>query len=141
MTRILLLALLFPFPALAEVVECPKFYPWEDTTLAEVPFGHSGLGNVVKSPLAGASIWEREPRGKGTELVGETRKVKGGSDTRFRFGPVEEKWLACFYGRDGSIQWWEKLARTSTSCMVEARTAGARKDYPNDPISVRVSCR
>lgn len=141
MTRLLLLALCFPLAALAEVVECPKFYPWEDTRLAEVPFGHSGMGNVVKSPLAGASMWEREPLSKGAELVGETKKFKGGSDTKYELGPGEEKWLACFYGRDGAVQWWEKLGRTLTSCVVEVRTVAARKDYPNDPASVRVVCR
>lgn len=139
-SRLLVVALCCPLSALADVIGCPKFYPWEDTALAEVPFGHSGMGNVVKSPLAGASIWERELLGKGVELVGETNKVRGGSDTKYAFGPGEEKWLVCFYGKDGSIQWWERLGRPSTSCMVEVRTATARKNYPNDPVSVRAVC-
>jgi len=141
MSKLLFVALLLPAAVQAQVVECPKFYPWQDTSLAEVPYGHKGVGNLSKAPLMSGSMWGREPRREGVELIGETKKVKGGFDTRYAFGPDEDKWFACWYGKDGIVQWWEKMDKTSTNCVVEVRTTVARTDYPNDPVSVKATCK
>jgi hypothetical protein len=129
---LLLWAALAP-AAHAQVVECPKFYPWQDTPLAEVPYQHRGQGFVAKSVLRGAVMYTGEINGKAA-LVGEPHKVKGGQDVRHGFEPGERKWLVCSYG-DGSVTWWEQMDPKATSCVVQMRDGG------RDPMNVKATCR
>ncbi|NNG25128.1 hypothetical protein [Telluria aromaticivorans] len=68
-------------------VECPKFYPSEDTVLAEVPYRHQGIGMVPKAWLQGASAYLGEFNCR-TELQGLRKDVKEDSmcSTGFRRG-------------------------------------------------------
>lgn len=129
--KMLLLALLAAPAVHAQVTECPKFYPWEDTLLTEVPYQHTGKGLVAKSKLSGASVYAGEWNCK-AELIGDSAKVAGGTDIRFGFQPGDEKWLVCTYGSAGEIQWWERLDRGATRCTLQIRGRG--------PVTARLLC-
>jgi hypothetical protein len=78
-----LLILLAVAPAVrAQVVECPKFYPWQDTVLAEVPYGHKGKGMVTKERLTGAGLTVGEFNGGG-DMQGLRKNVKGGHEVDY----------------------------------------------------------
>ena len=133
MKRILLACIFIAPAASAQVVECPKFYPWQDTPIAEVPYQHKGKGFVAKAKLAGAGMYTGEINGHG-ELMGDSRRVKGGWDVQHGFAAGAAKWLVCSYGR-GDITWWEQIDGKATACKVEVRDGG------RDPMSVRATCR
>jgi hypothetical protein len=128
----LLLLVLAP-AALAQVIECPKFYPWQDTQLAEVPHQHKGAGFVSKATLSGAGMYTGELNGKG-ELMGDGKKVKGGWNVQHGFAPGEAKWLVCTYGK-GDVTWWERIDPRVTACTLEVREAG------REPASVKATCK
>lgn len=128
----LLLLLALAPAARAQVIECPKFYPWEDTPLAEVPHQHKGKGFVAKSALRGAGMYGGELRGQG-ELQGDAQKVRGGWDVRHGFAPGDQKWLVCTYG-GGDVTWWEQIDPKVTSCIVKTRGSG------RDPLDVKATC-
>jgi hypothetical protein len=107
----------------ARPIECPKFYPWEDSRLTEVPYQHNGTGIVSKSRLTGAGVFEGELNGRG-ERVGMRRDVKGGYDVEFGFMPGEQKWVVCSYGKAGEINWWERLDPKATRCVLQVRGTG-----------------
>jgi uncharacterized protein YfiM (DUF2279 family) len=117
----------------AQVIECPKFYPWQDTKLAEVPYQHKGQGFVAKAKLAGAGMYTGEINGRG-ELMGDSSKVKGGWDVQHSFAAGETKWLVCSYGR-GDITWWEHIDARATRCTLKLRQGG------RDPISATLTCQ
>ena len=104
----------------AQVIECPKVYPGQDTPLAEVPYRHTGKGVVTRAQLSGASMYVGDWNGRG-ELVGDSSKVRGGRDTRYGFEPGDVKWLVCTYGRGGEVQWWEQIAPGVTNCTLQLR--------------------
>lgn len=131
--RALVLAALVAPAVQAQVVECPKFYPWQDTPLAEVPYRHRGQGFVARSVLRGAGMYTGEINGK-AELVGDPRTMKGGREVAYGFQPGENKWLVCSYG-DGSVTWWEQMDPKATSCLVRTRGGG------RDPMDVKATCR
>lgn len=132
--RRILLALLLPLPAMgAQVIECPKFYPWQDTRLAEVPYQHRGKGFVAKARLTGAGMYIGELNGRG-ELQGDGRKVKAGWEIQHRFTQGELKWLVCSYG-GGTITWWEQLAPQITACKLQIQDGGA------NPLDIKVTCQ
>jgi hypothetical protein len=131
--RALVLAALVAPAVQAHVVECPKFYPWQDTPLAEVPYRHKGQGFVARSVLRGAVMYTGEINGK-AELVGDARKMKDGREVAYGFEPGESKWLVCSYG-DGSVTWWEQMDPKATSCLVRTRDGG------RDPMGVKATCR
>lgn len=133
MRRALLLLAAFAPAAHAQAVECPKFYPWQDTSLAEVPYQHRGRGFVAKSALRGAIMYVGEINGKAAQ-VGEPRKIKGGHEVAYGFEPGESRWLVCSYG-DGSVTWWERMEEKATSCLVRTREGG------RDPMEVKATCR
>ena len=132
--RAALLVLLALAPqAYGQVVECPKFYPWEDTVLAEVPYRQEGKGVVAKGRLRGATAYTGEFNGQ-EELQGMRKDVKGGLDVQYGFAPGESKWLVCTYG-SGDISWWERLDSKVTSCKLSVRKSGA------DPLDIRMTCK
>jgi hypothetical protein len=127
----LLLLILAPAAA-AQVIECPKFYPWQDTELAEVPYQHKGKGFVAKTKLTGAGMYIGELNGQG-ELMGAGTKVRGGWDIEYGFGP-EPKWLVCSYGSNGDIRWWEQIDSKMTRCTLKMREGG------RDPMDAKLTC-
>ena len=131
--RAVLLALLVAPVVQAQVVDCPKFYPWQDTALAEVPYQHKGKGIVVKAKLSGAAMYIGEMGGQG-ELEGDIREVKGGRNVTYGFGP-EPKWLVCYYGSSGDVRWWEQIESRVTSCIVRIRDGG------RNPMDVTATCK
>lgn len=133
MNKLVFSSLLLSTAAQAQVVECPKFYPWQDTQLAEVPYQHNGKGIVKKRALSGASGFIGEFNNAG-ELQGDIRKVKGGLDVGL---PSETKWLVCWYGKTGDISWWEelKLGSKVTSCTLQIREGG------KDPMDAKMTCK
>lgn len=130
--RTLLVFLMLAPAAHAQVIECPKFYPWQDTPISEVPYQHKGQGMLAKTKLSGAGVFTGDMGGN-AELIGDRRQVRGGWDARFDFGPGERKWLVCAYG--SSIAWWEQLDEKVVTCTVQERQSG------RDPMSVKATCR
>jgi hypothetical protein len=133
MKSLLLASILLASSAGAQVIECPKFYPWQDTPMTEVPFRHTGKGFVAKAKLSGAGMFTGEANGQ-EELIGDRTKVKNGWDVQHGFAGGEAKWLVCSYG-SGEITWWEQIGSRVTSCKIEARKAG------RDPMSVKATCK
>lgn len=131
--RALLFACLIAPVAHAQTIECPKFYPWQDTPLTEVPYQHKGKGVVAKAALSGAGMYTGELGGRG-ELQGDGKKVKGGWDTEFGFG-TEPRWLVCRYGKSGDIAWWEQIDSKATRCTLRQR------DASRDPMDVKLTCK
>lgn len=131
--RALLFACLLAPAVHAQVIECPKFYPWQDTPLAEVPYQHKGKGIVAKAKLSGAAMYTGEMGGQG-ELQGDGRKVKDGWDVDYGFGP-EPKWLVCTYGKSGDVTWWEQIDSKVTRCSLKVREGG------RDPMNVKLACK
>jgi hypothetical protein len=131
--KVALLLLVLAPAAAAQVIECPKFYPWQDTQIAEVPHQHRGTGFVAKAQLSGAGMYEGELNGRG-ELQGDRRKVKGGWDVRHGFAPGGQKWLVCSYGA-GEVTWWEQLDPKVTSCTLQTREGG------RDPMDIKATCK
>jgi hypothetical protein len=133
MRRLLTAFLALSSTASAQTIECPKFYPWQDTPIAEVPHQHKGKGFVARAKLNGAGLFTGEMNGQG-EMIGDRRKVKGGINVHYGFAPPETKWFVCSYGSAGDITWWEQLDRKATSCNLEIRESG------RDPMSARIRC-
>jgi hypothetical protein len=133
MKRLILVTLLLGSGVQAQIIECPKFYPWEDTPLAEVPHQHKGKGFIAKARLEGASMYTGAINGHG-ELQGDRNKVKGGWDVRYGFESADTRWLVCSYG-GGDITWWEQLDSKTTSCKLEIREMG------RDPKGVKLTCK
>jgi hypothetical protein len=131
--RALLIACFITPTVWAQTVECPKFYPSEDTSLAEVPYQHKGKGIVAKGKLTGAGMYIGEPGGQG-ELRGDDRQVKGGWDINYGFG-TEPKWLVCSYGRNGDVTWWEQIDSKATRCTLKIREGG------RDPVDAKLTCK
>lgn len=129
-TALLLLVALAPHEH-AQVVECPKFYPWEDTVLAEAPYRHQGKGVVAKGRLRGASLSRRVQRPGGT--AGHAQRREGRIRRAVRVCDGESKWLVCTYG--GGIAWREQLDSKVTSCKLSVREAGT------DPLDIKIACK
>lgn len=113
------------YSAQAQTVECPKFYPWEDTTIPEVPYQHRGKGLVKRQQITGAGAFVGEMNGHG-EIQGGRADVKGGYDIEL---PLAIRWFVCEYG--DNIRWWEelKLGPNVKSCTIQVRE---NKKYPMD---------
>lgn len=133
MNKLILTSLLLASTAHAQGIECPKFYPWQDTPLSEVPHEHKGKGIVAKAKLTGASMYAGEMGGQG-ELHGDRKKVRGGWDVQYGFAPRDARWLVCSYG-GGDITWWEQLSTKATRCKLEVRETGG------DPMSAKLACK
>jgi hypothetical protein len=133
MKTVLVVFLLVSGAARAEVVECPKFYPWQDTPLTEIPFQHKGKGIVAKARLSGAGMYVGDFNGEG-ELQGVRKSFQGGYEVEFG-GGARRKWLVCSYGTSGDIRWWEQLDNKSVTCKLAVREKGA------DPISAKMVCK
>lgn len=105
--------------AQAQVLECPKFYPWQDTVLTEVPYNHTGKGLVPKGRLAGAGLTIGEFNGGG-DIQGDRKQVKGGWEVDF--GVLRgRKWFVCHY-EPGNTSWWEQLDDKETACKLKIVT-------------------
>lgn len=114
----LFLCLIFGPAAHAQVIECPKFYPWQDTVLSEVPEGHKGKGLVLKGRLAGAGMSEGEFNGGAISVIHGLRKdTKGGWEVDFP-GFRGPKWFVCYY-EPGNISWWEQLDNKEADCKLK----------------------
>lgn len=104
--------------AQAQVVDCPKFYPSQDTVLSEVPYQHNGKGLVHKGRLSGAAMSEGEFNGDAMSIMhGLRTETKGGWEEdfpKFRGG----KWLICYY-EPGNISWWEQLGDQPRACRLK----------------------
>jgi hypothetical protein len=136
MKRLLFACALFSSAAQAQVYECPKFYPWQDTVLAEVPYQHNGKGIVAKRSLASASVMQDDFNKPWAELRGGgEKKVTGGVDIDF---PADVTWFVCWYGNDRSIAWWEKLKLDRDK--VRGCTMQLRDDHHN-PKDIKLICK
>src|SRR5438067_6761356 len=111
MKRLLIVCLLFAPAAKAQEISCPKFYPWQDTVLPEVPYRHNGKGVLNKQELSGAYWMAGEFNDTFGEMVGEAVKVKGGVDIAV---PTFAKWFVCWYGGGRAVAWWEELKPDTT---------------------------
>jgi hypothetical protein len=136
MKRLLFSCLLLGSTAQAQVFECPKFYPWQDTVLPEVPYKHNGKGVVAKRELTSASVMQDEFNKPWGELYGSgEKKVKGGVDIDF---PADVTWFVCWYGDGRSIAWWEELKLNRAA--VRGCTMQIRDDHRN-PKDIKLVCK
>jgi hypothetical protein len=122
--------------AQAQVIECPKFYPSQDTVLPEVPYQHKGKGLVRKAKLSGAAMSEGEFNGDAMSIMhGLRTETKGSWEEEFpKFHG--RKWLVCYY-EPGNISWWEELGSEPVACKLKVtkqKSVGASMD-------ARVSCQ
>jgi hypothetical protein len=135
MNKLLFLCLLFTGAAQAQEIVCPKFYPWEDTVLAEVPYQHTGKGVIKKQELSGANWMGGDFNDTFGEMAGGTDKVKGGVDIAV---PTSAKWFVCWYGGGRAVAWWEELRldrSEAKNCKIEIRDKVGR-----DPMDARLVC-
>ena len=131
MKGLLFAALVLTSTANAEVIECPKILPTEDTTLSEVPFGHNGSMRVQRSHLSFAYMYVGKIYGEQYMVGADVKNSKGGMDIEYGFRPENTKWLVCRYGGDewshstngvvGTIEWWERLDPKITACVLKVR--------------------
>jgi hypothetical protein len=130
----ILIACLIAAPvAQAQVFECPKFYPFEDTVLSETPYKHNGKGVVTKAELSGAGVYSGDFKGDMQLAPADVKKVKGGTDSYF----MPATWLVCDYG--GGIRWWEELKLNqdkTQSCVLQVRNKVGR-----DPMDIKLVCK
>jgi hypothetical protein len=136
MKTLLLLCLLFVAAAQAQDIACPKFYPSEDTVLAEVPYQHTGKGVIKKQELSGANWTGGDFNDTFGEMAGGTDKVKDGVDIAV---PTSAKWFVCWYGGGSAVAWWEelKLDRSKAKkCKIEVRNKVGR-----DPMDAKLMCK
>lgn len=138
MKRLRLPLLLLMVPVQAQEIECPKFYPSEDTVLAEVPYRHRGTGVISKADLSGASGMGSPPSFKPPIEFrgGLVKKVKGGTEIEM---PLDTKWFVCYYGIGTTIAWWEELKHDPDK--VETCTLKIRNKIGNTPMAIRFVCK
>jgi len=102
---IFLIPLVLPLAsAQAQVVEfeCPKFYPSQDTALAEVPYQHKGKGIIKRRELYNVALFWGDSSGIMELAPAFDKKVKDGTDVGF----LPPTWLVCYYG---NVSWWEEV--------------------------------
>lgn len=136
MKRFLFFYLVFTSGAQAQEIPCPKFYPWDDTVLAEVPYQHNGKGVVAKQELSGANWMGGDFNDTFGEMAGGVEKVNGGVDISV---PKFAKWLVCWYGSGRAVAWWEALKLDNSpakSCKIQIRNKVGR-----DPMDARLVCK
>jgi hypothetical protein len=136
MKRLLVACLLFSTGAQAQEISCPKFYPFEDTVLAEIPYRHSGKGVIKKQELSGANWMAGEFNDTFGEMIGAREKVKGGVDVSV---PSFAKWFVCWYGKGQTVAWWEELkpgANKAGNCKIQIRDK-----IGHDPIDIKLVCK
>lgn len=120
----LLASLVVASSAQAQVIECPKVYPSQDTVLSEVPYQHKGKGLVHKAKLSGAAMSEGEFNGDAMSIMhGLSKETKGGWEEEFpKFRAP--KWLICYY-EPGNISWWEEVGSEPVACKLKVTTRNA----------------
>jgi|AraplaDrversion2_2_1032049.scaffolds.fasta_scaffold00723_40 hypothetical protein len=136
MKRLLLVCLIFGTVAQAQEISCPKFYPFEDTVLGEVPYQHSGKGVLKRQELSGANWMAGDFNDTFGEMIGQSDKVKGGVDISV---PSFAKWFVCWYGKGEAVAWWEELkpgANKAGTCKIQIRNKTGR-----DPMDIKLVCR
>jgi hypothetical protein len=133
MRKFIFACLILAPSAQAQVFECPKFYPWQDTVMSEVPYQHRGKGIVQKAELSGAGAFLGDFNGNMQIAPADVKKIKGGSDSYF----MPAKWLVCDYGN--GISWWEELKLDENkvqSCVLQVRNKQGR-----DPMDIKLVCK
>jgi hypothetical protein len=136
MKRLLFICLLFSAAARAQEISCPKFYPWADTVLGEVPYQHSGKGVLKKQELSGANWMAGDFNDTLGEMIGDSTRVKGGVDIVV---PTFAKWFVCWYGGGSAVAWWEELKPGMTKagkCKIQIRDKTGR-----DPMDIKLVCK
>lgn len=136
MKRLFFVCVVFSTAAQAQEISCPKFYPFEDTALAEVPYQHSGKGILKKQELSGANWMGGDFNDTFGEMAGKRDKVKGGVDVPV---PGFAKWFVCWYGGGQAVAWWEALkpdAHKSGNCKIQIRDKIGR-----DPMDIKLVCK
>jgi hypothetical protein len=98
--RALLLNLLVAPAAVAQVAECPR--------------SHQSLS------LTAAAI--REGDDHQIELAGgDKTRTRGGYEILYWFPGRETKWLACYYGRNGEAERYERMGERTKECRLQVR--------------------
>jgi hypothetical protein len=138
MKKLLLVLMTFVPIAQADEVDCPKFYPSEDTVLTEVPYRHNGKGIVAKQELSGASAMGSPYNFKPPMEFhgGHVNKVKGGTDIEM---PLDTRWFVCYYGKGTTVAWWEELKHDPDkikNCTIKIRDKVGR-----DPMDIKFVCK
>jgi hypothetical protein len=132
MKRMAVVMALVVQPALAQVFECPKFYPFQDTVLPEVPYGHNGKGVVARGELTGARWMGGEFNDTFGVMQGPPpKKVQGGENSAV---PTFARWLVCDYS--SGTQWWEELKLAKVKqCTLQVRNRKGR-----NPMDIKLVC-
>ena len=135
MKGIFAVLLLVNAAANAHDLKCPGTYPDSPVGLPKSS-GQAGAGVVRRATFSNAYLYAGKLHGDAfgfDAIVGtaQTKRVKGGWDTEYTFGPSETKWLVCAYGgnelfsakprRQGAIELWEPIAADVTRCVLQIR--------------------
>lgn len=132
MRRLLLVIGFVTQPTMAQVFDCPKFYPSEDTVLPEVPYGHTGKGIVPRGELTGARWMGGEFNDTFGVMEGPPpKKVPGGVNSAV---PTFARWLVCDYSI--GAHWWNELRLSK----VKQCTLQVRNRKGSDPMDIKLVC-
>jgi hypothetical protein len=132
MKRLILLIAFVPPPAMAQVFECPKFYPNQDTVLSEVPYRHDGKGVIARGEITGGRWMGGEFNDTFGVMQGPAPKNVPGET--ISVVPTFARWLVCDY--TSGVQWWEELKLAELKqCSLHVRDRTKR-----DPMDVKLVC-
>lgn len=125
MNKFLLATLLLSSAVRAEVIECPKLFPSEETALPEAGLGKTGAARIQRGHLSHAYIHFGEMYAEPFFTPPPSKKVKGGWDAKYSFAPEYKNWLVCRYGGDvwggGTVERWQSLDPKLSSCLLKVR--------------------
>lgn len=125
MNKLLLVSLVLSSTAHAQVIECPKLFPSNETAFSEVSLGKTGAARVQRGHLSHAYMYFGELYGEQFFTPPVSKKVKGVWDAKYTFSPEYKNWLVCTYGGDawggGTVERWERLDPKITSCLLKVR--------------------
>jgi hypothetical protein len=119
---IALVSLLLPALAFAQSADCPLMLPQGSIEVPRPPVGWIGSSPTL-AKLTGGGVMSGHPKLMQYLVPDETKKIKGGSRTTWRFQPGEEKWLYCTYGTQ-AVQIAKRMDDKASQCTVVWREEG-----------------
>lgn len=138
---LLVIAVVLPRAAVAEVITCPERFPSAEIRLPEGQTGRQGTARLLSARLSGAYMVSGDLYAE-QEFIPDIKKVPGGHDITYSF-PGNGRWLVCEYGGSarlaGSVQWWDKLNPRFTECELKLRET--RLQHAESKWSATANCK
>ncbi len=125
---------LFPALSAAQTAVCPESIPETSIEVKRAPAGWLATApGLVR--LDGGGMLSGNPTQLQYLVPGDSKKVKGGETSTWRFDPGEEKWLYCTYGKM-AVQLSKRMDDKARTCEVTVKLE--RKDVI---ASIMAVCR